>query len=360
MSKNSDPQSSLVELMLEFVRAAVLDRVPIISQDVDIDWDKLQDISATQGLLAWVWDGICKLPIESQPPRRQRINWGLSAQEIWDNYAHFKDVLCRMIKKCDENKIRLLLFKGIAQSELYVKPESRPAGDIDIYLFDDYERGNELFAHENVSRTNKRTGFDYDGVHIENHRNFLNASTKLHIKAIHFLNSTLCDVRRSEDGYYVMSPISSIVYQVMHYLSHMDDYDSMVSIRNIVDFGISLLYYEKYIEPKRLRIVLDRLQLLDLFCLLTLMSERVLELEFPIYHYKAISIKDQQSMFQLILSRQNDIAPLTNRRPFEIISFFIKRCNQYQRLIKYLPQSRIKFVVSNYHSMINILLERHR
>ena len=36
---------SLTELMLEFVRAAVLERDPVIPHDIAIDWNQLMDIS---------------------------------------------------------------------------------------------------------------------------------------------------------------------------------------------------------------------------------------------------------------------------------------------------------------------------
>lgn len=101
-------QFSLNRIMFEFVRAAVLGRNPMISPNEVIDWDKLMDISTKQGLIAWVWDGICKLPQEQQPPRQQRINWGLSAQEIWQRYVQQKEVLAEIIGICNQNHIRLL------------------------------------------------------------------------------------------------------------------------------------------------------------------------------------------------------------------------------------------------------------
>ena len=104
---------SLVSVMLEFVRAAVLEREPSVPQDIEIDWDVLMDMSAEQGLLAWVWDGICKLPTELQPPRQQRINWGLSVQGIWGSYDNQKSVLKELVVVCKQNNMRLLLLKGV-------------------------------------------------------------------------------------------------------------------------------------------------------------------------------------------------------------------------------------------------------
>ena len=74
--------------MLALLRYGVLDVKPSAYQpSSQVDWDRMMDVASAQGLLAWVWDGICKLPKEFHPPRQQAINWGLSAQETWDRYA---------------------------------------------------------------------------------------------------------------------------------------------------------------------------------------------------------------------------------------------------------------------------------
>ena len=110
------------EVLLELLRAAVLDQQPSIPKEVVIDWDALMDNASSHNVLAWVWDSVCKLPVEQQPPRQQRINWGLSAQEIWDAYFYQKKVLNEMLVACQKNNIRLLLLKGIGVSAIYPKP----------------------------------------------------------------------------------------------------------------------------------------------------------------------------------------------------------------------------------------------
>lgn len=350
--------SETESVMLAFVRLAVLNKDSNILDNGNIDWDELFVLSAEQGVLAWVWDGINKHPRRQELSRQQVIEWGLSAQKIWDQYARFKHVLGKMIKICEENNIRLLLFKGIAQSELYPKPESRPSGDIDIFLFDDYERGNILFAHKNVSRTNKRTGFDYEGVPIENHRIFLNTYTKLQKKVIHYLETTLSNVSYSKDGYYVMEPTASVVYQVMHFMTHVEDYTSLASIRFIIDFGITLDHYKQDIDPEYLKSVLLELKIMDLFCLLTEMAEETLNVSFPLFHYKLVSIKDKKSVFKLILSREQNYVPLKERGYLEIIFFYLRRFNDYKYIIKYLPRSQFKFYIRNIRLMSAVLIRK--
>ena len=151
-SKASDSKLTLFEVMLEFVRAAVLNRIPAVPQYLVIDWDKLMDISVEQGVLAWVWDGVCMLPNDQQPPRMYRINFGMSAQKVWDMYEKQWIVLKEIITRCEQSKIRLLLLKGIGLSVMYPKPQSRSCGDIDIYPFEDFDKFNLLFQ-DNLKKT---------------------------------------------------------------------------------------------------------------------------------------------------------------------------------------------------------------
>ena len=158
------------EIIMELMRAAVLDRSPKLPADFSINWDELMDYCAPQGILAWVWDSVCKLPQSQKPPRMQSINWALSAQEIWDTSEKQENVLKQIIEKCNNNHIRVLLLKGIGLSNLYPKPESRSCGDIDIYLFGDYEKGNMILGNNHFDETALHSELIYDGVTVENHK----------------------------------------------------------------------------------------------------------------------------------------------------------------------------------------------
>ena len=331
--------------MLELLRYGVLDKEPMaLLSPSQVDWDKMMDMASAQGLLAWVWDGICKLPKEYRPPRQQSINWGLSAQEIWDRYNKQKRVLMQMIDVCNQNNIRLLLFKGIAVSELFPRPESRPSSDIDIYLFDDYKRGDQIFAKENVTRTNKRTGFDYQGVHIENHRIFLNTYTEIQIEAIKYLEESLTEVICSKDGYYVLEPISCIVYQVMHFIAHIDDITSPPSLRFIVDFGMILRHYRIDSEMDKLKKVLERLCVLEIYSLMVLMVEEVLGSEYNNYHFSQVQTKNLRGVYEIIMSRPKETVSLMNKSFFERLSMYFSRYCQLRGLFKFLPVKRHVFV----------------
>lgn len=345
--------------MIGLMRYGVLDEKPErLMHSSEVDWDEMMDIAATQGVLAWVWDGICKLPKDNQPSRLMAINWGLSAQEIWDRYQVHKQVLDQIIDVCTRNNMRLLLFKGIALSELFPKPESRPAGDIDIYLFDDYMKGDELLAHKNVSRTNKRTGFDYQGVHIENHRIFLNTYTKLQVDAIAYLESALKDVTQTPSGYYIMSPIANIVYQVMHFIAHFDDASASLSLKFVVDFGVTLKFYDKDVNADELRGVLEQLKIINVFNLMSMMVEEVLGLRIIKFQYSKVPSEDLEAILSLIMHRPNYFVPLIERSFCDRVKFYITRYRQFDNLFKYLPISRFRFVKKAIVELLSITMRR--
>ena len=355
MKKNNVLFDGLEEYMIALLRYGVLDEKPTILQpSSQVDWDRMMDIASAQGIMAWVWDGICKLPKEFQPPRQYAINWGLSAQEIWDRYAYQKKVLMEIIDICNQNNIRLLLFKGIALSELFPNPHSRPSGDIDFYLFGDYQKGNVLFAKDNISRSNKRTGFDYKGVHIENHRIFLNAYTKKHINAIKYLESSLDDVSLTKDGYYIMSPTACIVYQVMHFMAHLDDISNPLSFRFIVDFGITMNQYQNQVHAESLKPILKQLKIIDIFCLLLSVVETEFGMNFGNYHYMQIDKRDSQAVIDLIYCRESDGGLLNQKKFFERVGVYVSQYKQHNRLFKYLPKSRFTYVSEYLHDLFSI------
>lgn len=359
MKQKVDFFNDIETYMIGLLRYGVLDERPEqLLPSSEVDWDRMMDIAATQGILAWVWDGICKLPKENQPSRLMSINWGLSAQEIWDRYNLHVNVLNQMLDICTQNSIRLLLFKGVALSKLFPKPESRPAGDIDIYLFENYKKGDELFAHYNVTKTNKRTGFDYQGVHIENHRIFLNTYTKLQVDAIKYLESTLKDVIHTEYGYYIMSPIANIVYQVMHFVVHFDDASASLSLKFIVDFGVTLQNYYDKVSAEDLKKVLADLKIVNVFSLMLSMVETVMSLKFEHYLFSIIPSEDEKTVFQLIMRRPKEFVPLMERNLWDRLKFYWIRYHQFNRLFKYLPISRYRFLINAFEEVVSITFRR--
>ena len=290
LSKNDYSQQSLFEIMLEFVRAAVLNRDPVIQQKKAVDWDKLMDLSTEHGLLTWVWDGICKLPFELLPPRQQRINWGLSAQEIWDHYEKQQQVLIELISICNQHNIRILLLKGIELSYLYPKPQSRYCGDIDIYTFDDFDNFNSIFEKQLKYVEGKHTVFYIDGVMVENHHEFLNPDTRRKIEISNYFKSHLNEIRITDSGYFLMDPMTNLLFLIVHSLKHLN-VDAFVPMHAIMDFALFIDVHRKELSPSKYCNELKKLKLEKGCEVLLYMSEFLLGIRFDEYKSNLIAQK---------------------------------------------------------------------
>lgn len=331
---NDSKRFLLAEQMLEFVRAAVLDIELNISSDATIDWDGLMDIASEHGLLAWVWDGICKLPEGQKPNRQYRINWGLSAQEIWDNYVHHQEILEKIVRICADNGIRVLLLKGLGLSTLYPKPESRTSGDIDIYLFNDTIKGVELLSQGEYELLEKHYVFTIDNVQIECHEHLIDQGTDFQKQIETYLESTLDKAILLEEGYYMLPRWSNLIHTLLHILAHLNNPGpDPLTIRSILDYAMMLegivkdglvLEYHEIIKELKLK------KASDLFVQL---SEWILQKDYNCLRSINVKSGDVARVKQLLLNREIRYPKFDQR------SFFKQLCQR----IDYYKETRWRF-----------------
>ena len=140
----------------------------------EINWNSLINLAARQGVLCVARDGIAHTPGIS---RELLIRWELSVQKLEARNKKQRAVIQELVAIFRENGIEMLLLKGIGLSELYPEPIQRESGDIDIYLFGDYEKGNKVIEELGIEvekEGSKHSKFYFQGVPVENHKTFLN------------------------------------------------------------------------------------------------------------------------------------------------------------------------------------------
>ena len=314
------------EIMLEFLRSAVLGREPVLSQNTIVDWDVLMSMASGHGIIAWVWDGVCKLPQDQQPPRQQRINWGLSAQTIWARYGRQEQLLNRLVDVCNQNNLRMVLLKGISLAELYPKPQSRPCGDIDIFVVNGFEMFNKLFIDNIVdSHVPYHTVLYFNDIMVENHADFLNPDLKRKKKINNYLKSTQNEIFMSEHGYYLLSPQAYLIFLTMHTMKHLYN-EVFIPIRNVLDFAMFLVRYRNLLVSEECYRVLDDLRMAKEFELLICLAENILGMRFDEYHRGLIS---QKQILKLTNWMEND-----NKKHSEAQVASLGLCNYLNYLIK--------------------------
>ena len=170
----------------------------------DKDWNLLYSLSKKQGVAALVWDGIQMLPSELQPPRTIKIVWALYVEQCEKKYIHYVRVIAELTDFFAQYRIGTVLLKGVGLSPLYLHPEHRECGDLDIYTYsldkaklsDDEARAlsNKLIEEKGIEvdyKHPKHCIFNYKGIPIENHNFFLDKNI---IKTAGFLNLFLSQI----------------------------------------------------------------------------------------------------------------------------------------------------------------------
>ena len=345
------------EILLELVRAAVLDVPPAIPKAVKIDWNELMDSAAGHKVLAWVWDSICRLPLEQQPSRQERINWGLSAQVIWDSYYSQKRVLEDMISVCNKEGIRLLLLKGLGVSAIYPKPESRPSGDIDIFLFDDFEKGKDLFGEHVSGSTVLHDEYVYKGVLVENHRMFIYPNTPVKKLVGQHLLDAVDRAVLSPEGYYTFAPLDNYVYLMMHALNHIKfvSDDGLYSLKSFVDLAVFFYkYQDSFLRDELLQLV-KKLQLHKSFELIMYFTEWLLEIDCSSYRVNLIPKDDLKVIKELFLNNCLSVDISDGGSLLMKSKLLWDRYKTYQVIYKYLPKHRTSMFKSTLRRQLGLI-----
>lgn len=152
----------------------------------DTDWSELISIAAKQGVLGVSLEGLAKVERRAGLPQNDKIEglskdmqirWEISVNKLEARNKRQREVIKEMVKLFRENGIEMLLLKGIGLGTNYPVPNHRECGDIDIYLFGDYKKGNEVIENLGIEvdkKGAKHSNFFFKGTPVENHKTLLN------------------------------------------------------------------------------------------------------------------------------------------------------------------------------------------
>ena len=132
-----------------------------------LDWRIVFALALHLGISAIVLDGIGRLPKEVRPPKPILLQWIGQAAMMEQMYAKHRGLVSSLASVYAKDGIRMLLLKGYGCSLCYPKPEHRPTGDIDVYLFGKKDEADDLVEKElgvKVHREyHKHSTFNYGG-----------------------------------------------------------------------------------------------------------------------------------------------------------------------------------------------------
>jgi len=185
--------------LLEIIKLALWDKAIDESQLSSLDykeWQGLYQCACVQGLAAIFFDGVDKLQMKSKACRKLLSNVGaqtvIGSETRWLGQMQVATALSVEFKK---HGLQMLLLKGLGLSLCYPNPKHRECGDIDIYLFGDYEKCNRITEEELGGKVEKFSKKEdhivIGGFSIDNHKDFLWTASKNNREIDHHLKSIL-------------------------------------------------------------------------------------------------------------------------------------------------------------------------
>lgn len=144
-----------------------------------VDWNELKDLVVKQGLDAIALDGIENLPEGQRPPKVFLLEWiGETLQGYEYRYELYQRAIAELADIYNGHGFKMMVLKGYACSLDWPKPEHRPSGDIDIWLFGQQKNADKLLEKEKGveidSSHHHHTVFYWRDFMVENHYDFVN------------------------------------------------------------------------------------------------------------------------------------------------------------------------------------------
>lgn len=259
---------------INLVRRGINHRAEDLFQD--IDWFDIQTLANKQGLGALVVDGIERLPKSQRPPKELLLQWiGDVLQSYEYRFELYRQAIAELSAFYRERGIKMMVLKGYACNIDWPKPEHRPCGDIDIWLFGEQKRGDELLASENGIKVDyshhHHTVFNWRDFMVENHYDFVNVYDykssaeleeifkKLGEKDTRFVNIY------NEKVYFPSFNLHAL-FLIRHLVSHFCS--TSITLRQILDWAFFVENHTKEIDWDWLISVIEEYHMKEFFNLI--------------------------------------------------------------------------------------------
>lgn len=218
-----------------------------------VDWPAVYRLAAAQGVLAVAWDGLQRLieegviPADRQPDRALKIRWAYNVAQIEQKYGRQRSAIAKLAALYGAHGIGMMLLKGYGLSLLYPRPEHRPCGDIDIWLFGKQSEADELLRRECGLAVDEdkhhHTTFTFDGILVENHYDFINIHSHLSNREIERILKQLaatpgqCETVDVDGQTVCLPPVDfDALFLLRHAAAHFAAAE--IGLRHVVDWAV--------------------------------------------------------------------------------------------------------------------------
>ena len=262
------------EAFLALVRLGIGNAATVTLPD-HIDWDEVEVLAEKQGVLGVVYDGALRHTDSTDStdffPLTVKLRWiGEVMQGYEQLYVLYRKAVADLGAWYHAHGYRMMLLKGMACGLDWPKPEHRPYGDIDIYLFGHYKEADSALTRElGVKIDNSHhhhTVFEWEGFTVENHYDFVNVHVH---ESSRELESIFKELANTDDCLqltaYGLMPSANLhaLFLIRHMMSHFTG--ASMSLRQILDWGFFVKAHHDEVDWKWLVEVLEEYHMKEFF-----------------------------------------------------------------------------------------------
>lgn len=239
----------------------------------NFDWEHLYALALRHQLLAIVVDGIGNLPVDQRPPRDLLLKWiGEVLHDYEQRYEMYSRAIGEMAGFYNRHGYKMMVLKGYACSLDWPKPEHRPCGDIDIWLFGQQKEADSLLEREKGllidNSHHHHSVFLWRDFSVENHYDFINVyHHKSHKRLEQLFKELASDDTHYEEVYgekvYLPSPNLHALFLLKHTMLHF--VSGEITLRQLLDWALFVERHTKEIDWGWLEKTLDEYGMMPLY-----------------------------------------------------------------------------------------------
>ena len=243
----------------------------------DIDLPALKALAEEQGLLAVVLDGYEKYRAHSPgngiSTHSKELGvtillaqWIGEVSQLYEQrYEQYIHAISDLAAFYNSHGFKMMVLKGFACSLDWPKPEHRPCGDIDIWLFGQQKEADAVLTREKGieidTSHHHHTVFDWQGFMVENHYDFINVHHhKSHAKLEAIFKGLGADdthtVEVNGERVYLPSPNLHALFLLKHNALHFSTGE--MTLRQLLDWGFFVERHGKEVDWKWLDEILEQ------------------------------------------------------------------------------------------------------
>jgi len=248
--------------------------------------EELLDFASKQGVAGIVYEDYSKAHAEGRKilERKEFLRLSMFIDYCHKSYASQEKKIAQLAHFYSKHGIRMMVLKGYGISLDWPKPDARPCGDLDIFLFrfsDDngivvydgvWKQGDEALSNELGVKIDvgheHHTNFTIDELSVENHYDFINVKGHKDAPAIEAqLKKYAAKGVREVDVHGAKVYLPSANFNVLFLLRHMGQHfaGSEMYLRQMLDWGYFMKAHSAEVDWDELLPIIEDMGMMEFF-----------------------------------------------------------------------------------------------